>query len=95
MSADGTLLTSTTSQPIELSDGFHCSDLGKISAIDASIAALHVKALFSMKEWLETWKPTASRYTVSSPRSTPQVSLPLPQVLSKPINAWFKDFGTF
>jgi len=96
LSADETLFISTPWQPIALGDGFHCSDLGVAAAVvDPTIAAVQSEALFWMKEWLKTWRPAAPRYTVSSPKSTPQVVLPLPQVLPKPISAWFTDFGTF
>ena len=46
-------------QPVALSDGFHCSDLGTSAGkIDPTTAAVQAKALASMKSWLATWKPS-------------------------------------
>ncbi|KAF8806322.1 hypothetical protein BYT27DRAFT_6649057 [Phlegmacium glaucopus] len=98
ISADGTQFRSTPFQPIALGDGFHCSDLGTASGIaNPTIAAVQAQALFWMNKWLETWKPAAPWYTVSSPStpSTPQTVSRMPHAPSKPISAWFKPFGTF
>ena len=87
MSADGALIQSTTSQPIAVGDGFHCSDLSAASAIDPTIAAVQAKALASMKQWLQTWTPETSDYDITS-RSMSQEAVPSEK---KP----FKPFGAF
>lgn len=48
---------STPTQPIAVSDGFHCSDL-KMSngAVDKTVAAVQAQALASMKTWMEEWQ---------------------------------------
>ena len=51
---------STDTQPIVLSDGFHCSDLSTAAAaVDATIKVVQEAALAKMMEWLSEWKPKA------------------------------------
>ena len=61
MSAQGRHTISTALQPVAMSDGFHASDMYSASAIDPTVAAVQMQALASMKEWLATWEPAASR----------------------------------
>ncbi|KAG1839389.1 peptidase S28 [Suillus tomentosus] len=58
VSADGLNKPNTTSMPIYMSDGFHCSDmLSYDNGIDPTIAVVQEAALRYMKEWLAEWKP--------------------------------------
>lgn len=88
---------STASQPIGLGDGFHCSDLITSGGVaDVTVATVQKAGLASMKTWLAAWKPaTRGGGRVTSPRSVPQPASKIssPFVL-KPINGWFKQFGT-
>ena len=60
VSAEGLQIQSTSSQPIGLSNGFHCTDLGtKAGQVDATIGAVQQQALASMKDWLSAWVPTS------------------------------------
>ncbi|KJA16225.1 hypothetical protein HYPSUDRAFT_298283 [Hypholoma sublateritium FD-334 SS-4] len=96
VSAETQNIQSTASQPIAVGDGFHCSDLiTRAGLVDASIAAVQAKALASMKTWLSAWKPSSNGSPVKTPRSvpaTPKIISPL--VLWKPVNAWFRQFGS-
>ncbi|KAI0959110.1 hypothetical protein AcW1_004037 [Taiwanofungus camphoratus] len=58
VSADGTSFPSTSSQPIAVGDGFHCSDLLTDNGrVDATVAAVQRQALSAMKGWLAEWTP--------------------------------------
>jgi hypothetical protein len=99
VSADGIYVPSTSQQPIGLSDGFHCSDLGTASGLaDPTVAAVQNSALAAMKDWLKEWKPTHN----SSAKSIIEQSKPSQLSVSdniqhstKPINAFFKGAGSF
>lgn len=53
MSADGLNVQSTDSQPIALSDGFHCSDLSTATGnADTTIKAVQQQALTAIGGWL-------------------------------------------
>ncbi|KIK48996.1 hypothetical protein CY34DRAFT_429555 [Suillus luteus UH-Slu-Lm8-n1] len=58
VSADGLNKPNTTSMPIYMSDGFHCSDLIADNAMDPTVAVVQDAALRYMKEWLAEWKPS-------------------------------------
>ena len=65
VSADGQHIKSTTSQPIYVSDGFHCSDLGTAAArVDPTIARVQSQALSYMKTWLAEWKSSSNNNIV-------------------------------
>ncbi len=58
VSADGTHFPSTPSQPIAVSNGFHCSDLIVLAGEDdPTVLAVQKRALVSMKTWLADFKP--------------------------------------
>jgi hypothetical protein len=60
VSADGLNKLNTTSMPIYMSDGFHCSDLITDNGIvDPTIAVVQEAGLRYMKEWLAEWKPSS------------------------------------
>lgn len=62
LSADGVNVQGTESQPVVVSDGFHCSDLLTRNAlVDDTILDVHTQALASMKTWLADWTPTSSK----------------------------------
>jgi len=62
ISADGTNFQSTSTQPIVMGDGYHCSDLDAANGeVDATIAAVQAQGLAVMKGWLETWEPPTRR----------------------------------
>ncbi|KAG5648817.1 hypothetical protein DXG03_000166 [Asterophora parasitica] len=96
VSATRVKVKSTPQQPIALSNGFHCSDLGTASGnADSTVRAVQLQALASFKKWLATeWKP------IPKPRETySRAALPGPfkyapqRGTSKPINALFKGAG--
>jgi hypothetical protein len=98
VSAEGLHVASIPQQPVALSDGFHCSDLGTPTGqVDPTIGAVQHAALTAMRAWLLTWKPPGRPCT----RDHATISLyggiqpTISQNLSKPINAFFKDQGTF
>lgn len=45
----------TPRQPIEISNGFHCSDLSTAARIDPTVAAVQDESLASFKTWLAAW----------------------------------------
>ena len=56
ISAESQHFVGTAQQPIEVSDGFHCSDMKvKCANVDPTIAAVQSKALASFKQWLAAW----------------------------------------
>ena len=51
----------TSSQPIAVSDGFHCSDLSTAaSVVDPTILTVQQEALSKIKEWLSAWTPPSA-----------------------------------
>jgi hypothetical protein len=100
VSADGIYVPSTSQQPIGLSDGFHCSDLGTASGLaDPTVAAVQSAALAAMKRWLKEWKPTGDSYrkSIMEPSEQDELSgsIEINQPYPKPINAFFKGSGSF
>ncbi|KAH9920151.1 peptidase S28 [Fomitopsis serialis] len=62
ISADGTNFQSTSTRPIAIGDGYHCSDLDAANGeVDSTIAAVQAQGLAAMKSWLETWEPPTRR----------------------------------
>ncbi|KAI0787192.1 peptidase S28 [Irpex lacteus] len=58
-SANSSPAHSTSSEPIGISDGFHCSDLSTTNGqVDSTVLAVQQQALKSMKAWLKDFKPT-------------------------------------
>ncbi|KAG6830333.1 hypothetical protein H0H92_001268, partial [Tricholoma furcatifolium] len=57
MSSVDSPATSTNTQPIELGDGFHCSDMLSFDAMDPTVYAVQQKGLSYMKTWLAQWTP--------------------------------------
>jgi hypothetical protein len=96
VSSTDVFVPSTSQQPIHVGDGFHCSDLITASGIvDPTILAVQKAGLASMKTWLATWKPKSTGGPTTSPRSVPQPAQEAsPSVILKPVNAWFKMFGS-
>ncbi|KIM91231.1 hypothetical protein PILCRDRAFT_59170 [Piloderma croceum F 1598] len=61
VSADGQNIQSSPTQPIFVSDGFHCSDLSTAAGlVDPTIAHVQSEALSYMKTWLADWKPSSN-----------------------------------
>ncbi|KAG6839817.1 hypothetical protein C0991_011337 [Blastosporella zonata] len=92
VSAAGITVTSTASQPIEVGDGFHCSDLiTSRGTVDPTIRAVQVKALSFMQTWLATWKPQTGSNGTSAKKSVPIApSKGAKQHAVKPISAFNK-----
>lgn len=88
---------STPQQPIAVSDGFHCSDLGTASGVaDSTVRAVQLQALASMKSWLATWKANPKPREVTPERARVAAApedLPYDGEV-KPINAFVKGSGT-
>ena len=55
ISAESQNFVGTLLQPIEVSNGFHCSDLLVAERVDPTVAAVQDKALASFKVWLAGW----------------------------------------
>ena len=55
ISAESQGFVGTPQQPIEVSNGFHCTDMTMDQSIDPTVAAVQDKALASMKVWLAAW----------------------------------------
>ncbi|TDL29923.1 peptidase S28 [Rickenella mellea] len=95
VSSDFYTRQSTSMQPIAVSDGFHCSDMSKKNAMDATVAAVQTQALASMKTWLGQWKPNGTistsvvPFVQSHPSSSPSPSVAVP----KRVNVWLKSSG--
>lgn len=103
MSASGLNVASTAEQPIMISDGIHCSDLGASSGrADPTVNAVQQGALKSMATWLAEWKKPAERKRstgekrVGPARRADSSSAASDDAKSaRPVNAWFKDVGSF
>jgi hypothetical protein len=60
--AAGSPFQNTTSHPVGLSDGYHCSDLLTSEGThDSSVFAVQQQGLAAMSRWLPTFQPTAKR----------------------------------
>ena len=99
LSADGLNVQSTSTQPIFVGDGYHCSDLStRAAAVDSTIAHVQTEALQYMKTWLAAWKPSYGRsYGRSSSRRATRDLSPGIQLNegTKPTTAWNRGSGTF
>lgn len=52
-------MASTSSQPIAISDGFHCSDLiTDNGAVDSTVLAVQKQGLATIKNWLRGSVPS-------------------------------------
>ncbi|KAG6918838.1 hypothetical protein DXG01_011243 [Tephrocybe rancida] len=94
VSAAGVDVQGTSSQPIEVGDGFHCSDLLTSSGtVDATIRAVQVKALQHMQTWLATWKPQSKSSGTSAPKSVPVIASQTTKqrLPAKPISAFNRE----
>lgn len=90
VSAEGLHVASTSTQPIFLSDGFHCSDLSVRNAVaDPTVANVQTQALKYMATWLAEWKAPRPR-SEEAPDVVARASSDDALVV-KPINAWFRD----
>ncbi|KAG6844350.1 hypothetical protein H0H87_007575 [Tephrocybe sp. NHM501043] len=92
VSAAAVNIPSTSLQPIAVGDGFHCSDLLTASGtVDATILAVQVKALESIKMWLTTWTPHVKSSGTPAKKSVAIAASQVPrQHLAKPISAFNK-----
>ncbi|KAJ7596440.1 serine carboxypeptidase S28-domain-containing protein [Mycena floridula] len=80
ISAEGRNTPSTATQPIFLSDGFHCSDLGvKNALVDPTVANVQTQALKFMAQWVPQYKPAAHTVKREEKREMPRN------------NVWFRD----
>lgn len=58
--------SSTPSQPIAISDGFHCSDLITANAkVDGTVLGVQTQALAAMAGWLEGFEPSHGKKRAS------------------------------
>ncbi|KAG6808517.1 hypothetical protein H0H92_003858 [Tricholoma furcatifolium] len=85
--------TSTETQPIEVGDGFHCSDLlTESGSVDATVLAVQQKALGFMQTWLAEWTRPAHGVGTSFAKSAPVTSSQTaPEHAVKPVNAFSKN----
>ncbi|CAL1700044.1 unnamed protein product [Somion occarium] len=62
VSADGVNVKSTPSQPVAISDGFHCSDLSTANGnVDDTVKQVQQQALTTIKTWLAGGRPAAKQ----------------------------------
>ncbi|TDL29922.1 hypothetical protein BD410DRAFT_759045 [Rickenella mellea] len=95
VSSDFHFRQSTSSQPIAVSDGFHCSDLGRKNGMtDTTVAAVQTQALATMKTWLAQWTPKGSisgnpkhPFVPSQPGRSPSPS----EDVGKRVNVWLRE----
>ena len=88
VSSDFHTRISTSSQPIAVSDGFHCSDLSTAaSVVDPTILTVQQEALSKIKEWLSAWTPPSTYREVK--RDEP-VSSQSGSGIVKPLNSWLR-----
>ena len=95
LSADGLNVQSTSTQPIVVGDGYHCSDLGtKAGKVDSTVANVQTQSLKYMKTWLAAWTPS---YNSSSRRRATRNLTPEIQLIGgdKPTSAWSRGSGFF
>ena len=58
LSADGVNVQGTESQPVVVSDGFHCSDLFTVYGYyDSTVAAVQRQGLAAIKTWVAAFRP--------------------------------------
>lgn len=92
VSAEGLNVRSTSSQPIALSDGFHCSDLSYRNAlVDPTIDAVQKQALASIKTWLAAWTP--GKATAHPFKRDVSDEGDAGSTFNPPVNVWFRDPG--
>ncbi|KZP04566.1 peptidase S28 [Athelia psychrophila] len=96
-------ITSTSTQPILVGDGYHCSDLGSSAGlVDPTVLHVQQESLKYMKTWLAEWTPStnaSSSATYNSAETSNGISSsPAPAVPAviggKAVNAWFRQFGS-
>ena len=88
VSSDFHTRISTSSQPIAVSDGFHCSDLSTAaSVVDPTILTVQQEALSKIKEWLSAWTPPSTYREVK--RDEPDSSQSGAGIV-KPLNSWLR-----
>jgi hypothetical protein len=64
VATDGSPFKNTTSHPVGLSDGYHCSDLiTREGTHDATVLAVQQQGLAAMSRWLPTFKPKKAKRT--------------------------------
>ncbi|THH02814.1 hypothetical protein EW145_g6691 [Phellinidium pouzarii] len=89
VSSDFHMRESTSTQPIEIGDGFHCSDLiTSAGTADSTILAVQNAALANMRTWLSTWKPASKRAVRRDVPAEPATRL------VKPVNVWLRKGST-
>ncbi|TEB28027.1 peptidase S28 [Coprinellus micaceus] len=57
-SASAARIASTSSTPIFLTDGFHCSDLSTTSLVDPTIAEVYAQAVTVFPQWVSEFTPS-------------------------------------
>ncbi|KAK7054098.1 peptidase S28 [Favolaschia claudopus] len=83
VSAPGVILKSTPSQPIAVSEGFHCGDLlTREGVANPTVLAVQKQALAAIKTWIAAWKPAKVR-SVRDSRIRERK-------LKKPVDGWFR-----
>ena len=99
LSSDFHFHASTDSQPIMVSDGFHCSDLSTASGrVDSTVLTVQNAALEKMKEWLAEWEPKTSykrreekREEVTEEMEARELKVRADAARTKPVNAWLRN----
>lgn len=93
VSAENHTVASTSTQPIFISDGFHCSDLSVRNAkVDATVENVQTHALKFMATWLSEWEAPKAREIEELEKR--DVAPTLVSSNAKPINAWFREAPT-
>jgi hypothetical protein len=69
-SAAAARIASTATQPIFLTDGFHCSDLLADNAVDQSINQVFQSAITTFPQWVAEFKPSDKATTTTTTGSS-------------------------
>ncbi|TFK25968.1 hypothetical protein FA15DRAFT_638482 [Coprinopsis marcescibilis] len=88
---------STALQPVYLTNGFHCSDMGVMGSVDPTVGDAQQKALGHIATWLRTWRPRDRGWSNSPRPGTPirrpnRPSRPR-KTFTKSLNGWFRGTG--
>ena len=90
ISAENHTVASTSTQPIYVSDGFHCSDLLVENAVvDSTIQNVQAQGLKFMANWIPEWQAPKRRELEEIERR--EEGPTLVSSSAKPVNAWFRQ----
>ncbi|EJD01632.1 uncharacterized protein FOMMEDRAFT_111593 [Fomitiporia mediterranea MF3/22] len=91
VSSDFHTRQSTSSQPIAVGDGFHCSDLSAAAGmVDDTIASVQKEALAKMRGWLATWNSNTKKGGFRKEKRDAESNI-AGVARVKPVNVWLRN----